>query len=181
MVDLHSQWPTAVTQRLGAIAILFGQIEYLFKLYVKGFLVNFDKGMIVTSRMQFNQLLELTTALLKKEIADDVLKGRYFALVNKVESVEKRRNELFHSAWGMSREGETVSLSFTRTRTNQQRDGQGLTKNKKVIVEADLDVLLQDLEAVKAEVRNLRFEIWPDLRRKRKSKKAKGGKRSVKS
>jgi hypothetical protein len=161
-----SRWPLKLTRRLGIVVILFGQIEYLLKLYVKQFLGDFRRGMIVTSRMQFNQLLELTSALVKHEVPDATLRQRYFDLVKRIEKAEQHRNGYIHSAWGLDAAGNSIGLNYVRTRTTQRTSESGLIKNRNQIGEADLDALINDLNGIKRELRNLRPSIWPSLRKR---------------
>lgn len=158
-----SKWPEGLTVRLGNVAILFGQIEYLLKLYVKEFLGDFERGMMVTSRMQFNQLLELTSALVKRDVKNAALRKRYFDLIPQIVEAQSRRNDYFHSAWGMSEEGDHVTIGYRRTHTTQQIDGTGLIKNRNVVSEPDLDDLIRSLEQIKDKLRDLRPSIWPQL------------------
>ncbi|HNB26404.1 MAG TPA: hypothetical protein PLR41_05560 [Alphaproteobacteria bacterium] len=159
-----SGWPSKLTQRLGVAAILFGQVEYLLKLYVKQFLGSFRRGMIVTSRIQFNQLVELTSALVKHEVSDKKLRDAYFRIVKEIERAEKARNGYFHSAWGMDEQGNSIHLNFVRERTNQRKAGSGLIKNKNLASETDLDDLIRNLDEIKRKLRDLRLQIWPQLR-----------------
>jgi hypothetical protein len=159
-----SEWPEGLTLRLGKIAILFGQIEYLLKLYVKQFLEDFERGMTVTSRMQFNQLLELTTALAKQQIKSALLKKRFLELLPLLEKAQNKRNDYFHSAWGMSEEGNPVAIGYQRTRTTQQPNGTGLIKIRNVVNEPDLEEFIQLLSQIKEMLTDLRLLIWPGLR-----------------
>ncbi|HET6158153.1 MAG TPA: hypothetical protein VFE34_07410 [Dongiaceae bacterium] len=168
---LPSDWPEGFTLRLGKVAILFAQIEFLLKLYVKQFLGDFQRGMIVTSRMQFNQLLELTTSLAKREIRDAALKRGFLELVIFAGKVQDKRNAYFHSAWGMSDDGSPVTIGYQRTRTNQQPNGIGLVKTRNVVSEPDLDDLIRALDDVKSKLSDLRPLIWPELRPKRIKRK----------
>lgn len=170
-MQFPNDWPEALTIRLGKIAILFGQIEYLLKLYVKQFVGNFRRGMMVTSRMQFNQLLELTTALAKQEIKGVTAKKQFLELVPTIEKAQNRRNMYFHSAWGMSEEGSPVTIGYQRARTTQQPNGTGLIKNRNAISELDLDDLIRVLSQIKEALINLRPLIWPELRPKPPRKK----------
>jgi hypothetical protein len=164
-------WPEGLTVRLGKIAILFGQIEYLLKLYVKQFLGDFQQGMAVTSRMQFNQLLELTTTLAKQQIKNVMLKRRFLEVVPQIEGAQNKRNAYFHSAWGMSEEGDPVTIGYQRTRTAQQPNGTGLIKTRNVVNEPNLEDFIQTLSQIKGTLTDLRPLIWPELRPKPKKRR----------
>lgn len=163
-----NDWLDALTIRMGRAAILFAQIEYLLKLYAKQFLGGFDRGMIVTSRMQFNQLLDITSALVEREIANPDLKQRFLALLPGIQKVQEKRNRYFHAAWGVGADGGPMTIGFTRAGSSGKKGNGGLVKKMVAVNAADLDELIQSLESIKATLTDLRPRIWPSLGKRRR-------------
>jgi hypothetical protein len=172
MITLRGKWNKKYTSRLGMIVILSGQIEYLHKLYIKQFLGDFNKGMIVTWLTPYNSLIEITTALVKYEIKDKHLRKRYFDLLVRIVDAKNGRNGFVHGAWGRDDDGTAIRLSHSRSRTQRDKeDDQGIKKNEVPIKLGEMDELIKELKAIKKELRALRLDIWPELRKKAKALK----------
>jgi hypothetical protein len=130
---LSDEFYIALGRVTAHFAVLEAQIEFL-----TWSLIGRDQGLgqIVTAQVSFRGLLDLLSSIFRHRVADEALRAELDAVLRRAEAVERRRNLVTHSEWGMG------STPETRTRIKMTaRQGKGLKHEFEPMTHAEIELI----------------------------------------
>jgi hypothetical protein len=138
--------PDSHLKSIGRLAVNFQFIEAVLTLYVCE-LISPDQaiGQIVATQLPFARLCTVVRALFEHKYEDTVVRSKLSELLSRAGQLEGKRNQYFHSAWGVDENGSTMRIKMKVSRTGK------LSASTPNVAEAELEKVNRDLrECAKA-------------------------------
>jgi hypothetical protein len=130
---------------IGKITVAFAEIESWLSSFIWALIVPFSEqhvGQIVTAEMSFSRKLDVVVSLFKYRCTDEKERNRLKELVDRIQKLEEKRNQVQHSLWIMqsSDQSEAMRLKITAKRKH------GLSHAKEIVTAEPLEALARDLQ-----------------------------------